>query len=98
MIQDDYRDEEHDVDDDTDERRHTKEHYTWLVETLLNGLKEHASFEEKYPDIAAPVEMQTIRDEMERALLEGCGSCTVQNKLSSSTRWLRNLSQRWPPI
>ncbi len=71
MIQDDYRDEEHDVDDDTVEREHTKEHYTWLVETLLNGLKEHASFEEKYPDIAAPVEMQTIRDEMERALLEG---------------------------
>ena len=52
-------------------KRHTKEHYTWLIETLLNGLKEHASFEEKYPGIAAPVEMQTIRDEMERALLEG---------------------------
>ncbi len=71
MIQDDYRDEEHDVDDDTVEGKHTKEHYTWLVETLLDGLKEHASFEEKYPSIVAPVEMQTIRDEMERALLEG---------------------------
>ena len=71
MIQDDYRDEEHDADEETVEREHTKEHYTWLVETLLNGLKEHASFEEKYPGIAAPVEMQTIRDEMERALLEG---------------------------
>lgn len=71
MIEDTYRDEEHDVDDKTDEGKSTKEHYTWLVETLLNGLKEHASFEKKYPDIAAPVEMQTIRDEMERALLEG---------------------------
>lgn len=71
MIQDDYRDEEHDADEETVEREHTKEHYTWLVETLLHGLKEHASFEEKYPDIAAPVEMQTIRGEMERALLEG---------------------------
>jgi hypothetical protein len=71
MIQDDYRDEEHDADEETVERAHTKEHYTWLVETLLNGLKEHASFVEKYPDIAAPVEMKTIRDEMERALLKG---------------------------
>lgn len=71
MIQDDYRDEEHDADEETVEREHTKEHYTWLVETLLHGLKEHASFEEKYPDIAAPVEMQTIRGELERALLEG---------------------------
>ena len=71
MIQDDYLDEEHDADDETVEGKHTKEHYTWLVETLLAGLKEHASFVEKYPDIAAPVEMQTIRDEMERALLEG---------------------------
>ena len=71
MIQDDYRDEVDDADDETDEERPTKEHYTWLVETLLNGLKEHASFEEKYPGIAAPVEMETIRNEMERALLEG---------------------------
>jgi hypothetical protein len=71
MIEDTYRDEEHDVDDKTDEGKSTKEHYTWLVETLLNGLKEHASFEDKYPGIAAPVEMETIRNEMERALLEG---------------------------
>jgi hypothetical protein len=71
MIQNDYRDEEHDDEDETIDGKHTKEHYTWLVETLLDGLKEHAAFEEKYPDIAAPVEMQTIRDEMELALLEG---------------------------
>ena len=47
----------------------TQKQYTWLVETLLDCLKNHTSFVEKHPGIVASHDLEVIRDEIEDGLL-----------------------------
>ena len=44
--------------------------YTWLVETLLDCLKNHTSFVEKHPGIVASGDLDAIRGEIEDGLLD----------------------------
>ena len=70
MFDDEDHEEYHKAHENKGETPSTELQYTWLVRTLLDGLKEHAGFQEKYPNVAAPNEMKTIWNEMEAALLK----------------------------
>ena len=51
--------------------KHTKQHYVWLVEKLLDGLREQNAFENNHPTLATSHDLSTIRKEMETALSDG---------------------------
>ena len=52
-------------------KKHTKQHYVWLVEKLLAGLGEQKAFEMNHPPLATSSDLSTIRKEMETALSDG---------------------------
>ena len=54
--------------EDEKTKKHTKQHYVWLVEKLLAGLGEQKAFENNHPTLATSSDLSTIRKEMETAL------------------------------
>ena len=57
--------------EDENTKKHTKQHYVWLVEKLLAGLGDQKAFENNHPTLATYSDLSTIRKEMETALSDG---------------------------
>lgn len=68
---DDYPEEPPSPLTDKKTEKHSKQHYVWLVEKLLDGLREQNAFENNHPTLATSSDLSTIRKEMETALSEG---------------------------